>query len=179
MGASLLPITLLAGCVAAWHPPTPGRFDLVVPDGWTVTRNYRWLGADTVVLDGEGASISVNVRREVGTGHLPLDLVASVRALSWGRRVGVENAILAEHEIEVDARRAAAVTGLRRWRTARTAYTMVLMRGGGWTVELVLHAPEHELDPHAAAWAAFLSGFRLSCPPEPDGPLYEDDLWRR
>lgn len=172
-------LALVLGCAPAWHPPAPGRFHVVVPDGWSVRRNYRSFGVDTLELGAGAASISVTIRPEGPTAALPLDLVAGVRALSWGRRVGVENAVIAEHEIEVDHRRAAAVTGLRRWRTSATAYTMVYLRGGGRAAELVLHAPAEGLDVYAADWGRFLDGFRLNAPAEPDGPLFEDDTWRR
>ncbi|MSQ00834.1 MAG: hypothetical protein EXR71_02950 [Myxococcales bacterium] len=168
------------GCAPAWHPARPGRLNLVVPDGWTVTRNYRAFGADTVVLDSDRASISVSVRPDSERGRqLPVDLVAGVRALSWGRGLGVQNAVIAEHDIELDGRRACAVTGMRRWRTANIGYTMIYSRAAGRSVELVLHAPLDELDRHAADWSTFIDGFHLDVPVPVDGPLFEDDLWRR
>lgn len=178
MAAPLL-LALSLGCAPAWHPPAVGRFDVVVPEGWGIRRNYRALGVDTLEVGAGAASISVTIRREGPSSALPLDLVAGVRALSWGRRLGVENAVIAEHEIEVDHRRAAAVTGLRRWRTSRTAYTMVYLRAGDRSAELVLHTPEDALDTYAADWGRFLDGFHFTAPPEPDGPLFEDDTWRR
>ena len=133
-----------------------------------------------MVLDHDRASISVSVRRDSGRGRqLPVDLVAGVRALSWGRGVGVENAVIAEHDIEFDGRRACAVTGIRRWRTATIGYTMIYSRAADRSVELVLHAPMDELDGHAADWATFLGGFHLDVPSAVEGPLFEDDSWRR
>lgn len=178
MSGSLL-LALAVGCAPAWHPPAVGRFDLQVPEGWEVARNYRAFGVDTVVLAHGAASISVTVRREGPAERLPLDLVAGVRALSWGRRVGVENLVIAEHELVVDGRRACAVTGMRRWRTARTGYTMVYLRAAGRAAELVLHAPSASLDLYANDWGRFLDGFRLQAPPEPDGPLFTEDTWLR
>lgn len=173
-------LSMVLACAPAWHPPDAGRFSLVVPDQWAVTRNYRFLGTDTLVLARDHAAMSVTVRPDHGaSATLPLDLVASVRALSWGRRLGVQNAVLGEQEIVVDGRRACAVTGLRRWRTATTGYTMVFARAPGQTVELVLHAPADELDHYAPEWGAFLDQFHLNAPPEPDGPPFSEDTWRR
>jgi len=173
-------LALAGACMPAWHPPDPGRFALAVPEDWAVTRNYRLLGTDTVVLAKGSAAMSVTVRPAATEKRtLPLDLVASVRALSWGRRVGVENAVLGEQEIVLDGRRACAVTGLRRWRTATTGFTMVYLRAPGQTVELVLHAPADEIAGYAATWGTFLDAFHLTAPPEPDGPLFWEDTWRR
>ncbi len=173
-------LLLLVGCAAAWNPERPGPFDLAVPSGWSLARNYQFFGSHTVVITRGDAGISLTRRPENGrAGRLPLDLVAGVRALSWGRRVGVENAVIAEHDILLDGRRACAVTGLRRWRTARSGYTMVVTRTPGHTVEIVLHAPEAALDAYAADWGVFLDGLRFRSPPDPDGPLFEDDTWRR
>jgi hypothetical protein len=173
-------LALLLGCAAAWRPDRPGPFELVIPPGWALTRNYRFLGSENVVLERGDAAISLTRRPEHGpAGRLPLDLVAGVRALSWGRRLGVENAVLAEHDLLIDGRRAAAVTGLRRWRTARIGYTMLVTRTPGHTVEIVLHAPGDSLDGYAADWGAFLDGFHLAASPEADGPLFEEDGWRR
>ncbi len=180
MRAALGFFVCVVGCAPAWHPAAPGRLQLVVPDGWTVTRNYRAFGADTVVLDRDQASISLSVRPDSGRGRrLPIDLVAGVRALSWGARVGVENALIAEHDIELDGRRACAVTGIRRWRTATIGYTMIYSRATDRSVELVLHAPLDQLDGQAADWATFLGGFHLDVPLPVEGPLFEDDSWRR
>ena len=168
------------GCAAAWNPARPGAFDVTIPAGWTLTRNYRAFGAETLVITRDAAAISLVRRREHGrAGSLPLDLVAGVRALSFGRRLGVENALIAEHDLLLDGRRACAVTGLRRWRTARSGYTMVLTRTPGYTVEIVLHAPSEVLDGYAADWGVFLDGLHLAAPLEPDGPLFQDDMWRR
>ena len=174
----LLPLVL--ACAPAWHPPTAGRFTLEVPEDWAVTRNSRWFGTDTLVLSHGPAAMSVTVRPDSGANDtLPLDLVAGVRALSWGRRLGVENAVLGEQEIVLDGRRACAVTGLRRWRTATTGFTMVFARAPGHTVELVLHAPADQIDSYAATWGIFLDHFHLTAPPDPDGPLFTEDTWRR
>ena len=171
---------LLLACMSAWHPPDPGRFSLSPPEGWEISRNYRFFGADTFVLSRGAASMSVSVRPDSGRAQvLPLDLVAGVRALSWGRRVGVVNAVLVEQDIEVDGRRACAVTGMRRWRTATTGYTMVVLRAPGEIVELVLHAPYAELDTYAGEWGRFLDGFHLTAPAEGDIPLFTEDSWRR
>ncbi len=173
-------LALLLGCVAAWNPERPGPFDLAVPDGWSLTRNYRFFGSSTVVLTREDAAISLTRRPEHGAAaRLPLDLVAGVRALSWGRRLGVENSLLAEHDLLIDGRRACAVTGQRRLRTARSAYTMVFTRTPGHTVEIALHAPGGALDGYAADWGTFLDGLHFAAPPEPEAPLFTEDAWRR
>ncbi len=171
---------LALACAPAWHPPDAGAFSLAPPAGWVIARNYRFLGSDTFVVQQGVASMSVSVRPDTGRAQtLPLDLVAGVRALSWGRRVGVENAVLVEQDIEVDGRRACAITGMRRWRTATTGYTMVVLRAPGQIVELVLHAPYPQLDGYAAEWGTFLDNFHLSAPPEGEGPLFTEDTWRR
>lgn len=173
-------LLVLLGCAPAWNPERPGPIELTIPPGWALTRNYRFFGSATIVLTRGEAAISLSRRPEHGrAGRLPLDLVAGVRALSWGRRVGVENALLAEHDLLLDGRRACAVTGQRQWRTARSAYTMVLTRTPGHTVEITLHAPGEALDAHAADWGVFLDGLHLAGPPDPDGPLFEEDAWRR
>ena len=173
-------LVVMLACAPAWVAGAPARFDLSVPEKWAVTRNYRLLGTDSLVLGEGNASISVTVRRDDGAGAaLPLDLVASVRALSWGRRLGVENAVLGEQEIVVDGRRAAAITGVRRWRTAKIAYTLVFLRAPGRTVELVLHAPAEALEGYVATWGTFLDSFHLLLPPDPDGPPFSEDTWRR
>ena len=171
---------LLFGCAPAWRPGVPGRLDLEPPPGWAVTRNYRAFGSDTLVLSHGGASINVTTRPDRGRAQrLPLDLVAGVRALSWGRRLGIESSVLAEHDILLDGRRACAVTGERRWRNVSVGYTMVVTRTPGRIAELVLHAPRGALDAEVADWAVFLDHFHLAAPVEPDGPLFEDDAWRR
>lgn len=173
-------LLLALGCVPAWRPPDVGRFDIEPPPGWSVVRNYRFLGADTLVIAQGSASISVSIRPDHGRAQtLPLDLVASVRALSWGRRVGVENAVLGEQDIVLDGRRACAVTGMRRWRTATMGYTMIVTRTPGQIVELVLHAPFEELNGRTAEWGSFLDHFRLSAPTEGVIPLFSEDTWRR
>lgn len=173
-------IWLLLACAPAWHPSEIGRFSLSPPEGWEIERNYRFFGADTFVVSRGAASMSVSMRPDTGRAQtLPLDLVAGVRALSWGRRVGVENSVLVEQDIEVDGRRACAVTGMRRWRTATTGYTMVVLRAPGTIVELVLHAPYAELDAYAVEWGRFLDEFHLAAAPEGDIPLFSEDAWRR
>lgn len=156
-----------------------GRFDLEVPAGWTITRNYRFLGGDTLVLERADAAITLSLHADRGRAQaLPLDLVASVRALSWGRRVGVENAVYAEHDILLDGRRATAITGLRRWRTQEMGYSMVISRAPGQMLELVLHAPPASLDTAVVGWDGVLSTLRWNVPPEPATPLFVDEFWR-
>jgi hypothetical protein len=91
----------------------------------------------------------------------------------------VENSLLAEHDLLIDGRRACAVTGQRRLRTARSAYTMVFTRTPGHTVEIALHAPGGALDGYAADWGTFLDGLHFAAPPEPEAPLFTEDAWRR
>jgi hypothetical protein len=44
-----LPMLLLA--CAAWRPDAPGRFDLVVPQGWEITHNRSIFGPDSELGD--------------------------------------------------------------------------------------------------------------------------------
>jgi hypothetical protein len=108
---------------------------------------------------------------------LPLDLVASTRALSWGRRVGVENSVLSEHQIVVDGREAWAMTGLRRWRTQSIGFSTVLVRTCGRIAELTLHADPSMLDALATDWGALLDSVRLAAPVA-QSPIFAEEAWR-
>ncbi|MBM4364785.1 MAG: hypothetical protein FJ102_01110 [Deltaproteobacteria bacterium] len=173
---ALLALLLLA-CRAAWTPGGPGRFSVDPPQGWEVTRNYRWLGTDNLVLARDAAAISLTVQPSRGRAReLPLGVLASVRALSWGRRLGVQSAILAEHEVLVDGRRGYAVTGVRRWRRELIGYTTVMVRTEARLVELTLFAPPALLDAQALAWQGVLESLRLH-EPAPPTPIFVEEQW--
>lgn len=175
----LLAVVSLLGCPTAWKPELPGTFDVAVPTGWEVTRNYRWLGTSNLTARRGQAALSVRVEPNRGRARrLPLSLVASARALTWGRTLGVQNLIVAEHEIVVSDQRGCAVTGLRRWRTHTTGYTMVIVRNEELLAELTLHAPPSSMDEAAAGWGAVLASFRLSGP-APAPVTFVDDAWPR
>ena len=175
---SLLSITLL-GCVAAWSPGNPGRFDLAPPVGWSVTRNYRWLRTDHLVLARVQAAISLRLEPSRGLVRtLPLGVLAPVRALSWGRPLGIQSSLVAEHEIVVDGRRGYAVTGVRRLGPSLIGYSTVIVRTEERLLELSLLAPPASLEAQASAWSAVLGSLRLADPPEPI-PTFVDESWPR
>ncbi len=169
----------LLACPAAWRPGAATAFEVQVPAAWEVSRNYRWLNTHNLTIRRGGAAVSIRVEPNRGKARrLPLSVLASVRALSWGRHLGVASVIVAEHELVVDDRRGCAVTGLRRWRTATVGYTMILVRGDARLAELALHAPPSELDDATQGWDAILSSFRLHDSPAPP-PTFVDDSWPR
>ncbi len=168
---------LLLACPAAWTPTGPGRFSIDPPEGWEVTRNYRWFGTDNLVLARDDAAISLMLQPSRGRARrLPLGVLASVRALSWGRRLGVESAILAEHEVLVDGRRGYAVTGVRRWRRELIGYTTIMVRTEERLLELTLFAPPPLLDAQAGAWQSVVESLRLA-DPAPPTPVFVEDQW--
>lgn len=168
---------MLVACQAAWSPDAPGRFSLDPPEGWQVTRNYRWLGTDNLVLTRERAAISLTLQPCRGRAcQLPLGVLASVRALSWGRRLGVESAIVAEHEVLVDGRRGYAVTGVRRWRREQIGYTTILVRTEARLLELTLFAPPPMLDAQLGPWKSVVESLHLADPPPPT-PTFVEDQW--
>ncbi len=170
---------LMLACHAAWNPTTPGRFTLNPPEGWRVTRNYRWLGTDTLVVARDLAAISLTLQPCRGRAReRPLGGLASARALSWGRRLGVESAILAEHEVLVDGRRGYAVTGVRRWRRELIGYTTIMVRTEERLLELTLFAPPALLDAQSGPWAAVVDSIRLADPPPP-APTFVEEQWPR
>lgn len=155
---------------------------LVVPDGWQLTRNHRAFGSDNVAMKRGDAAISLLVTPDSGIPQgYPLDVFASVRAVAWGRSLGVENTVVAEHAVSVDGREAYAVTGLRRWRTTVIGYTMVVTRTCDRVAEVVLHAPPGSLDLHARDWGQVLDSLHLRESAKwvySAGPLFADEGWR-
>lgn len=170
---------LILACHAAWNPTVPGRFSIDPPEGWKVTRNYRWLDTDTLVLARGDAAISLALQPCRGRARqLPLGVLASARALSWGRRLGVESAILAEHEVLIDGRRGYAVTGVRRWRRELIGYTTIMVRTDARLLELTLFAPPSTLDAQASAWTTVVNSLRLA-EPAPPAPTFVEEQWPR
>jgi hypothetical protein len=173
-------LILAVACAPAWRPGAIEPLSLEPPLGWTVASNYRLLGVRTVVLRRERASITVQMRPDRGAAlEGPLDLVASTRALSWGRRVGVENAILAEHQLLVADREAWAMTGIRRLGPVSIAFSSVTLRNCEALLELTLHAPGSELNRWSVDWMYLLTSVRLADPAPAEAPLFEEDGWLR
>ncbi|MDP2315026.1 MAG: hypothetical protein Q8P41_19150 [Pseudomonadota bacterium] len=172
-------LAALLGCVAAWRPGVPGRFDLVVPEGWTVTQNRRWLGNDVFTLADPAARATISlqlVHADEASARIPLDLLAETRALSMGRELGVENGWGAMHRIALDDHEAWAVTGQRRWKFAAADYTAVFARVGGRVAALTLQAPAGQLDASLRAWSTVLETLRFPLDRVPDdAPQFEVD----
>lgn len=175
-------LLLILACAPALTGGTRDRVSLAVPSGWELTRNHRFLGTDNVAMKHGDAAISVLVVADNGLAQsYPLDVVASVRALSWGRKLGVQNNVVAEHSVSLDGREAYAVTGLRQWRTTRIGYTMVVTRTCGRLAEVVLHAPPDSLDFHTRDWGTILESLHIVESPgwvSVAGPLFVDEGWR-
>ncbi len=165
---------LLTGCAHA--PPHRGSaaFDVDVPPGWTVTRNYRWFGNAFLTLAHDDAAIGIEVIRETaGTRRAPLDLIAETRALTWGRGLGVTNTAARADHIELDGHEAWAVTGRRTWYDSTMAFSSVTTRTPRHAVMLTLMAPPSSFAQAVPAWSAVLASFRLPGDRIPDdAPLY-------
>lgn len=169
----------LLGCAAAWRPGAPGRFDLVVPEGWTITQNRRWLGNDVLVLVEPAARATITihlVRVDAPSADVPLDLLAETRALSMGRSLGVVNSRSQMHHIAIDDHEAWAVTGRRRWQFAEADYTAVFAHVGGHVAAITLHSPTGQLDSVLRGWATVLESLRFPRDPvSPDAAQFEVD----
>lgn len=171
----VLPL-LLAGCVAAWRPDAPRRFDVALPDGWEVTRNVRVLDNDLLAARAPDGSAVVSVeliRSDRRSRELPLDLIAETRALQRGRVLGFENTRWRTDQIVIDGREAWAVTGRRAWRFVESDTTLVVTRTRTHVVLLTLDTPPGGLGEATPAWAGVLESFRLLRDrPTPDAPLW-------
>ncbi|MDP2308130.1 MAG: hypothetical protein Q8P18_19070 [Pseudomonadota bacterium] len=175
----MIPIVALLGCVAAWRPDAPGRFDLVVPDGWTITQNRRWLGNDVFVLVEPAARATITIqllRVDAASADVPLDLLAETRALSMGRTLGVVNSRSEMHHIALDDHEAWAVTGRRKWQFVEGDYTAVFARVGPHVAAITLQAPAGQLDTVLLGWSIVLQTLRFPRDPiSPDAPQFEVD----
>lgn len=169
--------TVLGGCAHAWVPGRAGTFDLDVPQGWSVTRNYRWFGNAFLTIEQNDAAIGVQVIRETpATRRVPLDLVAEARVLTWGRTFGVENQAHRAHHIVLDGHEAWAVSGLRRWKFADMQFSTVVTRAGRHAVLLTVTAPPSRFAQVTPSFGAVLDSFRLPLHPiDPAAPLFEPD----
>lgn len=167
----------LLACAAAWHPGAPKRFDVVVPDGWSITRNRTWLGNDTLALAQPDvrATITIElVHADARSRVVPLDLLAEARALSTGRALGVESDRTHMHQLALDGHEAWAVTGRRRWHFAAADYTAVYTRVGGHVAVISLVAPAGKLDTAAGAWTVVLETLRFPRDEVPeDAPIFD------
>ncbi len=175
----MVALIALIGCAAAWRPDAPGRFDLRVPDGWTITQNRRWLGTDVFTMSDPAARATISlqlVHADAGSAGLPLDLLAEARALSMGRELGVENSREEMHQIALDGHEAWAVTGRRRWKFVTADYTAVFARVGARVAALTFQAPSGELDASLLGWSVVLDTLRFPRDPvPPDAPHFEPE----
>ncbi|MES2645008.1 MAG: hypothetical protein V4850_36315 [Myxococcota bacterium] len=175
----MIALVALLGCAAAWRPGVPGRFDLVVPDGWSITENRRWLGNDVFTLADPAARATISiqlVRVDAPSADVPLDLLAEARALSMGRSLGVVNSRSDMHQIAVDGHEAWAVTGRRRWQFVEGDYTAVFAHVGRHLAAVTLQTPSGALDRSLRGWAIVLESLRFPRDPVPaDAPHFEPD----
>jgi len=174
-------VFLLLGCIAAWRPDAPGRFDLDVPAGWVVTRNRTWIGNDVLELSNAEMRATITlelISADAASRRLPLDLLAETRALSMGRALGIESGRSHLHQIDLDGHEAWAVTGRRRWQFVEADYSTVIARAGRHVAQLTLQAPAGELDRALPAWMVVLDTLRFPLDPvRPDAPLFDPDEW--
>lgn len=168
LAASFL-VFAVGACAPAWRPGRAGRFDLGVPEGFSVTRNYRWFGNDFLVLARGKEAIEVaRYREDARSRRVPLDLLVEARGLDWGRRFGVGSGRDGLHEIMVDGRQAWVVSGRRRWRWVEMGYTTVALRGRTHLVMLTGMAPAADFEAFVPAWGELLDAFTLG-----EGPADE------
>ena len=176
-----LPVLTLLACAAAWRPGAidRNRFDLALPEGWTVTRNRRVIGNDTLALANPALRSTITielVHADAASRALPLDLLAEARALSTGRSLGVASDRGAMHQIALDGHEAWAVTGRRRWHFAVADYTAVYTRVGTHVAVISLVAPADGLDRAAGAWTTVLETLHFPRDPvAPDAAIFEPE----
>lgn len=165
------------GCAHAWPGGRPVTFDLAVPEGWTVTRNYRWFGNEFLTMSHEDAAIGVEILRETAdTRRAPLDLLSETRALTWGRGLDVVNVATHADHIDLDGHEAWAVTGHRRWHDSAMVFSTVMMRTRTHAIILSLMAPSASFQTAVPAWSGVLSTFHLPHDRIPDdAPLYPSE----
>lgn len=171
-------LPLLLAC-AAWRPDAPVRFDLSPPPGWTVARNTRFLGHDELTLVAPEGDASVHVELiplDARTRRLPLDLIAELRALDRGRKLGVESSLWRMDRIALDGHDAWAATGRRAWHHKANDYTLVVSRTRTHAIVLTLQVPPGGLPRATPAWAHVLDAFRITRGRLPDdAPVFEPD----
>ncbi len=172
-----LPMLLLA--CAAWRPDAPGRFDLVVPQGWEITHNRSIFGTDALTLVEPTARATITlqlVHADAASRVIPLDLLAETRSMAMGRTRGVENSRGPMSHIALDGHEAWAVTGRRRWQFADADYSAVYTRVGTRIAMITLQAPSGRLDDALRGWSVVLDTLRFPRDPvPPDAPEFEVD----
>ncbi len=167
----------LTGCAAAWRADGGGTVDLEPPPGWAIIRNVRAFGADTVALASADRATSITVstvRDSPAWREVPLDMIATTRALHMGASLGWRASVGRVDEVEVAGRPAAAATGNLRWHQASADFSLVAARIPKRVVFVTLVAPPGELDGALAPWSIVLdslvfprSPVDLAAPPFP------------
>lgn len=162
------------------HPATlAGRFEVSVPDEWTVARNVRGpLGQHLSLHDPSGASsITIDlVREDRGSRELPLSLVVDTYAVELGRGRGISSEHLAQDVLVVADRTAFATTVRRRVGPHERLASTVGLRGDDHLAVLTLHTVDDAPASVTLAWDLVLESFQLPLDPPPDVPPFLDDV---
>ena len=163
-------ILLTAACLVKAVRPLPehpevlsGRFEVVVPEGWAVTRNGRGLGSHHLTLaspDGASAITVDLIREDRSSRQLALAALVEGYALESGRGVGIESERLGSDHLAVAGREAWAVTVKRRSGPNERLASTVGLRGEDHLVLLTLHT-RPEAKGAAGAWSVVLDSFEL------------------
>ncbi|MCB9762731.1 MAG: hypothetical protein H6739_23220 [Alphaproteobacteria bacterium] len=180
---SALTLLSLVGCLRAARPVPDsqplryaGRFEVAVPDGWEVTRNWRFAGNRRLVLRApqNDAAITVEmVREDWRSRDLPLSVVADVAMAEAGRSLGIAAEPLGQHQLLLAGREAWATTLRRHQGPASALATAVTLRADHHLVVLTLHSTAAA--PPVPAWDLVLSSFALPRDPPPDTPPFAED----
>lgn len=176
---------LALGCAAVHpipdsHPPTlGGRFEVTVPQDWTVERNVKGpLGQHLALHAPTGeSSITIDlVREDRRSRELPLSLVVDTYAVELGRGRGIASEHLAQDELVVADRRAFATTVQRQIGPYQRLASTVGLRGDDHLAVLTLHTVPEAPSTVTQAWDVVLESFALPLDPPPDEPPFWDDV---
>lgn len=174
----------LVAC-AAVHPiphtspvTLAGRFEVTVPDDWTVARNVRGpLGQHVSLHDPDGSTaITIDlVREDRSSRRLPLSLVVDTYAVESGRGRGIQSEHLAQDTLVVADRTAFATTVQRRIGPHERLVSTVGLRGDDHLAVLTLHTVLDAPASVTIAWDRVLESFALPLDPPPDVPPFLED----